>query len=694
MDPLSSIWFRSLAGNRYGGMRSFWVKRGEWVIGPVTEQQIRLMASQQWFRSTDQIGGGESGPWADAQKVVPGEAFNLELTTQRESILEPARPMSSRRSFEERLQSGDKARPYVHTEQAKPSGASAADSEAPPAWFRRSEKQQNLRASEDRDRKMAEDSHIDFEIPPDASDEIAAHSLKAIDFPMEGPGSTENCSGDLPLVDDLFGVGPPLTNTEPSGRFETAEFDSTSRNAASADAAGIEDRPRSGSGRRTASGDWNFDLATGLASAGEDSEAVSHRRKKTTVALPDVLEVDDGEVPHRKPVTDWELVVGDLQIEDGAESEAESGAYVPVHFELSVHNLKTGKVLSAAESAASAELDFARLANLAAGDPAVSRSELPAAQVSKPPPSTISSEERSLRRSIGSESFQTQLSVLHLTIGLQSCVLSAVVNTLLYLALRRLFLLSTETFFPWGTGSLEVLEGADLALAGTAMAITFALPFLGLSYLIRVDGQVLFYLISLGGALIPAIAIGSGTVNSQAGAVCACLLLALPAVVSAVLCGLLAAKSADKTLQQLLAGSAGVGILLAVSIGFAAPDFNIEYLLRELPPELHVDGGLIYVVFLFYSVQLTLLYFVVARIAKFCLDEVTQQFVAQHMHFHWMLTMAAFTLVGAVHARLATGWGAAPILLGGLTAVVSLGFNLWSLVGHLEPRLDRLRVDD
>ncbi len=233
-----------------------------------------------------------------------------------------------------------------------------------------------------------------------------------------------------------------------------------------------------------------------------------------------------------------------------------------------------------------------------------------------------------------------------------------------------------------------MLEGADLALAGTAMAITFALPFLALSYLIRVDGRVLFYLISLGVALIPAIVLGSGSLNPQAGTVFACLLLALPAVVSAVLCGLLSAKAVEKTLQHLLAASAGVAVLLALSIGFAAPNFSIEYLLRELPPELHVNGGLIYAVLLFYSVQLTLLYFVVSRIARFCLDESTQQFVGQHMLFHWMLTMTSFILVGAVHGELATGWGTAPILLGGLTAVVSLGFNS----GHSSVTLSRVSI--
>lgn len=633
-------------------MRSFWVKRGEWVIGPVTEQQIRQMAQQQWFRSADLVGIREEGPWTPARSVVPSRGFNAEQTLHRDSVLEPVAPGTAPQLSAEARQSNRRTQSRAPSEPASVSDEASAAGDSAPAWFRR-----------DNGKSQANSTG-----PARADQELRANSDAASSF-----------------ID---------ADSQVAGRFQTAEFEAGSKDNDAVSDSVTENRPKHAPGRRTSSGDWNFDLSTGLAVAGEDSDLPVRRRDEDAAAIPDQLEVDASDDPQRKPVTDWELVIGDLDLDAADDSQLAGSNAEFVPFELSVHSLKTGKVLSAVESAASAELDFARLANLAAGDPAVSRSELPAAPVNAAPPLTISAEERAVRRTIGSDSFQTQLSVLCLTVGLQSCALSAVINGLVYVALRRLFFLSTETFFPWGTGSLEVLEGADLALAGTAMAITFALPFLALSYLIRVDGRVLFYLISLGVALIPAIVLGSGSLNPQAGTVFACLLLALPAVVSAVLCGLLSAKAVEKTLQHLLAASAGVAVLLALSIGFAAPNFSIEYLLRELPPELHVNGGLIYAVLLFYSVQLTLLYFVVSRIARFCLDESTQQFVGQHMLFHWMLTMTAFILVGAVHGELATGWGTAPILLGGLTAVVSLGFNLWSLVGHLEPRLDRLRVED
>ncbi len=73
-------------------MRSFWVKRGEWVIGPVTEQQIRQMAQQQWFRSADLVGIREEGPWTPARSVVPSRGFNAEQTLHRDSVLEPVAP--------------------------------------------------------------------------------------------------------------------------------------------------------------------------------------------------------------------------------------------------------------------------------------------------------------------------------------------------------------------------------------------------------------------------------------------------------------------------------------------------------------------------------------------------------------------------------------------------------------------------
>ena len=633
-------------------MRNFWVKRGEWVIGPVTEQQIRQMARQQWFRSTDQVGIGEEGPWAPARSVVPSRGFNAERTLHRESVLEPAAPAARPPASDEARQHESRTQSRIPSKPAAAFDGPPAAGNSVPAWFRSG------------NRMPQSTSARPFSAEPKRSGNAEAIPSLA--------------NGDSNVVE----------------RFQAAEFDAGMADSNLSKDADVVTRPKRTSGRRTTSGDWDFDLATGLAAAGDDSDLSVRRSDQDAEAIPDELELDASDESPRKPITDWELVIGELDLDDSEDSQPPDSNAEAVLFELSVHNLKTGKLLSAAESAASAELDFARLAILAAADPAVSRSELPAARVDEPPPLVMSPEERSLRRTIGGSFFQTQMSVLCLTIGLQSCALSAVINGLVYVALRRFFLLSTETFFPWGTGSLEVLEGADLALAGTAMAITCALPFLTLSYLIRVDGRVLFYLISLGVALIPAIAIGSGSMNSQAGSVFVCLLLGLPAVVSAVLSGMLSARSVDRTLMQLFAGISGVGVLLAVSIGFAAPDFSIEYLLRELPPELHVNGGLIYVVLLFYSVQLTLMYFVLARISKFCLDESTQRFVDQHMLFHWMLTTAAFILVVAVHAGVATGWGTAPILLGGLTAVVSLGFNLWSLVGHLEPRLDRLRVDD
>jgi len=701
-------------------MRNFWVKRGEWVIGPVTEPQIRQMARQQWFRATDQLGLSETGPWKVARAIIPPDGFNAEQTTRRESILEPVEAASqpptasrgagspdARSKKTESQRAGPQTRKHAPVDPAFGAEATLDTArESPPEWFRRAGRKSDaaqLKASDGDSLDHSSDNSSRSARSSDALSERGADDSQDAEVDRNIPPCSEdrparrNRSARPPsMVDDLFGDISRFaeTDTEPAGRFQTAEFEAAGKPSDAAHEASDESCREDATDHRTDSGDWNSDVPTGVAPAGDDSKRLSRRRRKRSAAVPDRLEADVPDEPSRKPVTDWELVINDLNLDDSPDAPSPGNAHDAVPFELSVHSLKTGRSLSAAESAASGELDFARLANLAAADPALSRSQLPAARKEKPPPNLISPEERDLRRTIGSDRFQTLLSIVCLTIGLQSCVLSTAINGLLYVALRRFFLLSTEVFFPWGTGSLEILEGTDLALAGTAMAVTFALPFLALSYLVRIDGRVLPYLISLGVGLLPAIAIGSGALTETAGTVLALLLLVVPALVAAVLCGMLTAKSSDEMLQKLLAGATGAGVLVAVSIGFSAPAFNIGYLLRELPPELRVTGGRIYVAMLFHSVQLTLMYFLLARIAKFCLDRSTQNFVTQHMHFHGMLTAAAFLLIRIVHSGTVTGWGTAPVLLGGLTAVVSLGFNLWSLTGHLEPRLDRLRIDD
>lgn len=57
--------------------------------------------------------------------------------------------------------------------------------------------------------------------------------------------------------------------------------------------------------------------------------------------------------------------------------------------------------------------------------------------------------------------------------------------------------------------------------------------------------------------------------------------------------------------------------------------------------------------------------------------------------FHWLLTFTAFLLTMTVHLQAVTGWGTAPVLLGGLTAVVATGFSFWSLAGLVQPPLAR-----
>lgn len=48
------------------------------MIGPVTEQQFRTMARQQWFRITDQVSIAADGPWVAARSVIPATGFNSE----------------------------------------------------------------------------------------------------------------------------------------------------------------------------------------------------------------------------------------------------------------------------------------------------------------------------------------------------------------------------------------------------------------------------------------------------------------------------------------------------------------------------------------------------------------------------------------------------------------------------------------
>ncbi len=73
------------------------------------------------------------------------------------------------------------------------------------------------------------------------------------------------------------------------------------------------------------------------------------RRDEDAAAIPDQLEVDASDDPQRKPVTDWELVIGDLDLDAADDSQLAGSNAEFVPFELSVHSLKTGKVLSAVE---------------------------------------------------------------------------------------------------------------------------------------------------------------------------------------------------------------------------------------------------------------------------------------------------------------------------------------------------------
>ncbi len=217
-------------------MRNFWVKRGEWVIGPVTDQQIRQMARQQWFRATDQIGIGEEGPWAAARMVVPVKGFNGEVTQRRESVLEPATSDSAPQSTSSH-QSEAKARPRVEPDRVSGSAASDVASDSVPAWFRRgSEKGQSLPAEQSG--VVAESGSVEEPSrPSEAVEPSAKQSPRGRDSSIDLPSVSEERSDhrshagrsaeEPSLVDDLYGDAPQVADDSPesAGRFPTADFD-------------------------------------------------------------------------------------------------------------------------------------------------------------------------------------------------------------------------------------------------------------------------------------------------------------------------------------------------------------------------------------------------------------------------------------------------------------------------------------
>lgn len=665
-------------------MHTYWLKRGDWIIGPISDFQLRAMTLQKWFRDGDEIRIGEEGIWGPARVVLTticvaaaSEAHN-EAKPREESEAQPEwfRRRTETSGIRKRPGAEGRSRLSDSTRRSVNDGTNTGS---------------GRQASPRRCRATPESDLIDNVLPTGPNSDTA-DSGEILFATAEIPISIEDDVASYSNVGDEFAGGtPPVDEIESNHDSEESvdhaiSFLEQVRNAPTSDPLG----PGSDSDESVDTTVSQSDLA-GETPSWDDASSEHEINLDDPVSsdspplinIPDVLQIDrnasDG--PSEDAVrTDWEIGKQD-QIPNTDSEESKSRT--------SHKNVKSdGAVIP--ESALSAELDFESLARLASLDPRVSTCELPSAEVLEE--YYVRPEERALRRSLFANRFQSTQELLFLTIGIQSFAISVGTFGLLYGALKRLFLLSMEVFIPFGYGSGEVLEGSDLALSGIAMATTFALPFLPLSYLHRMDGRVAHFLVSLLVALIATPVIYSGDATGLAGAIICGVLFAAPSGVIAVLCGILAADSEDLVARRIFIAVAVSAALAAGAFTIAAPSYGIANELQNVPSEFELTGFFWYGVLLTYALQLSLVYMFLKRVSDFFLDEATRGFVNQHLMFHWSLTATAFVLLILLHTGTVTGWASGPVLLAGMTAIVALGFNLWSLTMHIEPWLSRMRA--
>ncbi len=644
--------------------RSYWVKRGDWEIGPVHERQFQNMIQQRWFRETDEVRTSEHGPWQSATRVVPRDAFQLDSD---DVDLEDGGPDGNDdlddAQFEQRL---------------APKGA--------PQWFRprRSKPSPERRASsfeEERDDESGD--------PDDGRNRR----------PPTSPASSDHASGDIHFVtaeiDNREFLSQDRVRPNSSSRDESDDGDlevevfldddevDESHGQSRRDRRRGSTRPealkRASLPDLDADDDDSADVSRKVLSRRRTPEPEKPKARKPEVAtaLPSEFELD---VESMRPKPESRTRTSETKKKDDVWTHNESGAPQDDDTQRKAVEAKREFKLSHTEP-----VDFAHAARMAAEMSAASLPAMPVLESSAP---LMTEEERGIRRAIREPHFLPVVRAMLLTIGIQICAIAVATNAWCFLAFKRLFILCMEVFIPFQQGSSgEVLLETDLMFCGIAMACTFALPFLPLTYIFKMDGRVLQYLGSLGGAFLAALILNQVVVDDISGIVAAILLLSVPSAVISGLAITLGVKMTERHSKLLLFGVWAASALAATAFAVSSPTFGLVNRVRDFPPSIEIFGAWGYLAAVGYIAKLSLIYAVLFRSSRHLCDRATREFIMQHIVFHGVLSVVVLLALGSVQSGLLTGWASIPAALTSLVALVAQGFNLWSMATHVEPFL-------
>lgn len=693
--------------------RSYWVKRGDWEIGPVHERQFENMIEQRWFRETDEVRTSEHGAWQSAMRVVPRGAFQADSADEDQAEDELDDDAGADERFEQRPVPKD-APQWFRPRRGRPASSRRAQRDLDEERF---DAESEDEAIED---ARSHRSGSQSPVPPASDDihfvtaEIDNREFLAQDRVRVNGGLTDK---DFDDDEDARGLrskrrSDSRSNEEPgqthwptsnrkqssSARRERHRDEEQLEVEVFLDDDDVPDASRSDERRARShrevtehSDDSNLDVDFDYQSfenigrkalprrRSKELEKPLTRKPEVASALPSEFELDvsamraDAEARVRKPVTPKK---------DDLWTHNESGAPADDDTQRKAAESKREFKLQHSEP-----VDFAKAARLAAEMAAASLPEMPVVESTTP---LMTDEERGIRRAIREPHFLPSVRAMLLAIGVQVCVLSVAVNAWCFLAFKRLFILCMEVFIPFQQGSSgEVLLETDLMFCGIAMACTFALPFLPLTYIFKMDGRVLQYLGSLGGAFMAALIFNQVTIDDTSGIVAAMVLLSLPSAVTAGLAITLGVKMAERRSKLLLFGAWAASSLAATAFAVSSPTFGFVNGVREFPPFIDVYGPWGYLAAIGYTAKLSLIYAVLFLWSKHLCDRATREFIMQHIIFHAILSVVGLLALSSVQTEVLYGWASIPAALVALVAIVAQGFNLWSMASHVEPFLSR-----
>ncbi len=682
-------------------MRKYFVTRRDWEVGPIFEAQLQQMIDQRWFREGDLVRVGDMGSWQAAERVVPEEGFGSdedEVIVVDDDDLEERPPPVPTPFMLEQQQRQDAAPPWFRRNQSRFETSSTASHEAaevhdhrqPRAHVPESRRShpQRVEWSDDDDARPA-GRHS----PPSSADEFR---FQTAEFQVPE------------------GYQPPFPDEE----FEVAEAIDDELQVREEPADESPARPARRSPSRRTNGEANDEHSPGKRDDGVE-DVVAHRaHRRRSGADSDEVDQDDGaprrhptrpareseppaapKMPRSMPPHSGELHLPDsfrldadeqheaeLLGNTGRESKAPPGGHQPARSAFDEDREEAVVDLLPSNPKSLPELDFSKLANLASHDPRISQSELPTYEAPKPlmPP-----EERCVRSMVVASRFCDSLGWSFTAIGIQACLMSVAINGMVYSAFKRLFILSMEVFIPF-EGSSEALGEENLAVAGVAMACSIALPALPLAYLIKIDGRVVEYGVTLVVAMFAA-AFLNATDGGPLAFVMALLFLAVPSGATALMQVAVASYAEDPRTRQYAAASAALAAATTAMIIFAAPSFGILNELRAFPPAMSINSPVGYGVLLLYGLQCVPSYLIMQRLSVMLLDKATQEMVDEHFLFHGLLTFGGLAMLAMVHQEAITSWFAIPSILVCLTTLGASALNLWSLGTHFLPQLDRLQ---